>query len=73
MYSEALAEELMFRGTAAEIEIHNCTSEREKPAVGQQCRADQSTYVRDGVTAVADWMSTDVHRCVSTPQWHGKA
>ena len=27
-------------------EIHKYTSEREKPAVGQQCRADQSLYVR---------------------------
>ena len=41
-------------------EIHKCISEREKPAVGQQCRAAQSLYVRAGVTAVADWMSTDV-------------
>ena len=46
-------------------EIHKCTSEREKPAVGQQCRTDHSLYVRDGFTAVADWMSTDVcqHLC----------
>ena len=41
-------------------EIRKCTSERQKPAVGQQCRAAQSIYVRAGVTAVADWMSTDV-------------
>ena len=39
-----------------------CISERQKPAVGQQCRAAQSLYVRDGVTAVADWMSPDVYQ-----------
>ena len=46
-------------------EIRKCTSKREKPAVGQQCRADQSIYVRDGVTAMADWMPSDVCQCLN--------
>ena len=41
-------------------EIHKYTSDKQKPAVDQQCRAAQSLYVRDGFTAVADWMSIDV-------------
>ena len=41
-------------------EIHKYTSDKQKPAVGRQYRADQPIYVRDGFTAVADRMSTDV-------------